>query len=171
MARVRVLVTGQHHASLPEFAHDLNVESSAASPGNRVHHLWAIDQVPVVPAPGNLEHTVGIFPRLGGIRFSLVTFSPIAQASVPTGLPTDTPEELRQLVQKDTGGFHATPTLDFGYVVSGEIMLVLPDGHYRALRAGDAFVQHGVTHSWQNRSDKPCVVVFVLIGTERAAEQ
>lgn len=31
------------------------------------------------------------------------------------------------------------------------------------LRAGYVLVQHGTIHDWHNRSDKPCVIAFVLI--------
>ena len=34
------------------------------------------------------------------------------------------------------------------------------------LKAGDVLVQCGTNHAWSNRSDKPCVVCFVLVDGE-----
>jgi hypothetical protein len=36
------------------------------------------------------------------------------------------------------------------------------------LRAGDVLVQRGTSHAWSNRTEKPCVIAFVLIAAERA---
>jgi hypothetical protein len=34
------------------------------------------------------------------------------------------------------------------------------------LKAGDVLVQVGTNHAWSNRSDKPCVIAFVLVDGE-----
>lgn len=57
---------------------------------------------------------------------------------------------------------HATRTLDYAIVLSGQIWLVT-DGAETRLRAGDVVVQQGTRHAWANRSDTPCVVAFVMI--------
>jgi hypothetical protein len=31
------------------------------------------------------------------------------------------------------------------------------------MKAGDCLVQRGTNHAWSNRSDKPCLVAFVLL--------
>ena len=31
------------------------------------------------------------------------------------------------------------------------------------LEAGDCLVQRGTNHAWSNRSDQPCLVVFILV--------
>ena len=49
-----------------------------------------------------------------------------------------------------------------GIVISGEIWLELDDGEVH-LKPGDCVVQRGSMHAWRNRSDKPCVMSFVLI--------
>jgi quercetin dioxygenase-like cupin family protein len=58
---------------------------------------------------------------------------------------------------------HRTVTLDFGYIVSGEIELLLDGGERVALRAGDSFVQRGTLHAWQNRADSICEMLVVLL--------
>lgn len=56
---------------------------------------------------------------------------------------------------------HATDTIDYTVVVSGEVMLITETGETK-LRAGDVFVQRGVVHAWRNDSHEPCRMVSVL---------
>ncbi|MFF5968677.1 cupin domain-containing protein [Streptomyces collinus] len=62
---------------------------------------------------------------------------------------------------------HATPTVDYGIVLQGEIVLELDDGHRTSLSAGDIVIQNGTRHAWRNRSDQPATMAFVLIGAEQ----
>ena len=52
-----------------------------------------------------------------------------------------------------------TRTLDFCHILEGEITLVL-DTEEIHLKGGDTVVQRGTNHSWSNRSDKPCTILF-----------
>ena len=53
-------------------------------------------------------------------------------------------------------------------MISGEIVLELDDGAEVTLRPGDTVVQNGTRHAWRNRTDKPAVLVVVLVGAKRA---
>jgi len=57
---------------------------------------------------------------------------------------------------------HATDTIDYLVVVSGEITLVLETGDV-ALGAGDFIVDRGVIHGWRNDGDVTAVYVSVTI--------
>jgi len=52
-----------------------------------------------------------------------------------------------------------TASLDFCYVLEGEITLVL-DTEEVNLKEGDTVVQRGTNHAWSNRSDRSCIMVF-----------
>ena len=47
---------------------------------------------------------------------------------------------------------HATPTVEYHYVVSGRIIALLEDGDVE-LTAGDTIVMRGTPHGWYNPSD------------------
>lgn len=64
-------------------------------------------------------------------------------------------------------GMHKTDTIDYCVVLSGEIWAVLDEGEV-LLRTGDCLVQRGTNHAWSNRSDRPCVIAFVLIAAKPA---
>ena len=58
---------------------------------------------------------------------------------------------------------HRTQSIDYGIVLEGEIWLVLDDGSQTRLGPGDVAIQRGTDHAWENRSDRPARIVFVLV--------
>jgi mannose-6-phosphate isomerase-like protein (cupin superfamily) len=57
---------------------------------------------------------------------------------------------------------HATDTIDYLTVLSGEVVLVLETGEV-TLRAGDLLVDRGVVHGWRNDGDEPAVFCSVTM--------
>ncbi len=57
---------------------------------------------------------------------------------------------------------HRTETIDYGIVLEGEIFLLLDDSEVH-LKAGDVVIQRGTDHAWENRSDRPARMAFVLV--------
>ena len=57
---------------------------------------------------------------------------------------------------------HATPTIDYGMVVAGEVELGLETGSV-TVRAGDMMLINGVQHSWRS-GPEGCVIATVLVG-------
>ena len=62
---------------------------------------------------------------------------------------------------------HTTDTVDFEYILSGEVDLILDDGAKVTLRQGDSVVQNGTRHAWQNHGTVPCQIVVFVLGVER----
>ncbi len=76
---------------------------------------------------------------------------------------------LAELFEPDNPGMHTTPTVDYGVVLEGEIVLDLDAGETTLLRPGDVVVQNGTRHAWRNPGTRPATVFFVLIGTGDAS--
>lgn len=92
------------------------------------------------PLPDTRQMTM---PGPGESRFIMLTFPPGAGAPL-----------------------HATPTLDYVVLVAGELWLIMEDGREQKLTAGDAIVQTGTRHAWENRSSQPCTIAATMIGLE-----
>jgi quercetin dioxygenase-like cupin family protein len=81
--------------------------------------------------------------------------------TVPPG-PSGTKIRINELPPGAASPMHRTETIDYGVVLSGEIVLVLDDSE-TVLRPGDVVVQRGTDHRWENRSSEPTRVAFILI--------
>jgi mannose-6-phosphate isomerase-like protein (cupin superfamily) len=63
---------------------------------------------------------------------------------------------------------HRTSTLDYVVVIEGEIVLILDDSEV-ALRQGEAVVQRGTNHAWENRSEAMARMAFFHIDAQFSA--
>jgi mannose-6-phosphate isomerase-like protein (cupin superfamily) len=174
--QVRRVVTGHTSKGKAVFASDTVVDgiTVAMAPGVEFHRLWCGDTPPTFPDAGAPRPGHGYFPPLGGFRFGLFTIPP-SSVIAPSGL--DMAAALAEaeaklpgmlaVLEKDDPAMHRTDTIDYEYVVSGEVWLELDDGAEVHLRAGDTVVQNGTRHAWRNKSDEPCTMVVCLVGARR----
>ncbi len=174
--QVRRVVTGHDGNGKAVFASDQLVDpvTVALIPGGAFHLLWGADQPPTFPDDGAATPQPTYFPPVGGYRFGLFTVPPVA-TSAPGELDleaalAEVADKLPGLVsymEPDNPGMHTTDTIDFEYVISGEVSLELDDGNEILLRAGNTVVQNGTRHAWRNRGSEPCRLVVCLIGAHR----
>jgi naringenin degradation protein FdeH len=110
------------------------------------HEIWITDRMPVPIAadePESTERPVRVPPPANGVTVRFTEMEPGAASPM-----------------------HRTETLDVGVVLEGETWLLLDDGSETRVGPGDAVVQRGTNHAWENRSDRPVRMVFVLIDGE-----
>ena len=64
---------------------------------------------------------------------------------------------------------HRTVSLDYGFVLEGEIELVLDSGETRLMKRGDMCVQRATNHAWRNVTPNNGWgrMVYVLVGAEK----
>ncbi|MCW2781740.1 MAG: hypothetical protein JWR35_2189 [Marmoricola sp.] len=120
-----------------------------------VTQLWRTMETPAVndgPAIDLPVDPLPVAPPANGSIFRTVEFPPDSVWRAPGA-------EGEEIARRQ---IHATPSIDYCIVLSGEIWAVL-DAQETLLSAGDALVQRGTRHIWSNRSDEPCVIAFVLI--------
>ena len=138
-------------------------------------NLWITDGAPASNA-GDADaaaRPVVLEPPLNGTIFRIVEFPPdrapggfdraAAFKAMGAGHAMD-PDASRH------PGMHKTDTVDYALVLSGEIWALMDDGE-TLLRAGDTLVQRGTNHAWSNRSQRPCLVAFILVSANRLAGQ
>lgn len=62
---------------------------------------------------------------------------------------------------------HRTESLDYGVVLSGSLWMTLDSGDETEMKVGEVILQRGTNHLWSNRSDVPCRILFVIVGSEK----
>ena len=58
--------------------------------------------------------------------------------------------------------WHATDTIDYIAMLSGEVTLELESGE-ATLRAGDVLVDRGIVHCWRNDSGAPARAAIIML--------
>lgn len=171
---IRRIVTSHDEAGASMVALDAAPPRSDAFehiPGMMSRLVWATDGAPALPFSGTdpTQTITSIVPPAGGTRFLVVTFPPDSVFASPEFDPAAAAAEnlrispgLAERFEPD--GMHATPTVDYGIVLDGEIWLELDDGRSALLRRHDVVVQQGTRHAWRNKSSAPATLAFVLIG-------
>jgi mannose-6-phosphate isomerase-like protein (cupin superfamily) len=61
---------------------------------------------------------------------------------------------------------HRTNSIDYVFILDGELDMELDGGEWVHLKAGDIVVQRGTNHAWENKSDRVCRLASVLIAAE-----
>ncbi len=148
----------------------------ALLPGNEFHRLWGADTTVTFPDDGSRPAADRYFPPVAGFRFGFFTIPPNGGAGAPADL--DFESALGELEEKLPGlaehlepehpGMHTTATIDYGVVLSGEVILELDDGAKVTLRAGNSYIQNGTRHRWSNKGGVPAVVAVTLIGAKHS---
>ncbi len=173
--KVRRVVTGHTPDGKAMVVSDTEVDpiTAAMIPGEEVHRLWGGDSAPTFPDDGSPPPIRSYFPPVGGFRFAMLSIPPLSETR-PAVDSEAAAEEFEEklpgfLALLDTAhpGMHRTDTVDFEYVISGEIWLELDDGLEVHLRPGDTVVQNGTRHAWRNKGTEPCRMVVILIGAHR----
>lgn len=172
IGRPRRIVTGLRDDGTSYFARVEEVEpiDFAAAYGERegaptLRRMWAFDEFPELPVDGKVpqleprptkEETpealqrTSPLPTYGGVRVNLVTFPP-CQPGVPPR-----PSEL-----------HWHDTVDFAWLIAGELVIRLDDGSELMMEPGDLVIQHGTNHAWEARTETGAVLAVMIRGAKR----
>ena len=173
---VRRVVTGHTAEGRAVVATDEQLEPITLdlAPGAEFLTVWGADEAPTFPDDGTRPAMTAYFPPLGGFRFGLFTVPPstvvpaadldfeAAFAQMETMLPG-----LPAHMEPESPGMHTTDTVDYEFVISGEIVLELDDGVKVHLKPGDTVVQNGTRHAWRNEGTEPCRMVLAIVGARR----
>lgn len=133
--------------------------------------LWGTGSRPAVPVVGsNVTVPAMVEPFFAGpgeTRFVLFTLPSAGTAQPGWQDPGVEVPGLTSHFDSDGSGMHATDTLDYVVVLSGQISLELDEGVQVHLAAGDCVVQRGTRHAWRNTSGSPATLVGIILGADR----
>jgi quercetin dioxygenase-like cupin family protein len=151
----RRVVTGHDEHGVSVFAADGPVPVVRTAPdGALFYEIWGTDSA---PAP------IGQDPVNAG------TPDPTLDALTVPPAPNGTKIRINEFPPGVVSPVHRTQSVDYGIVLSGEVVLVLDDAE-TVLQAGDVVVQRGTSHRWENRSGATARMAFILVDGAFTAE-
>jgi len=149
------------------------VRTVAERPGYRVSNVWATFGAPApIGDPDRAKEIAGLMPPKHGTVLRVIDYPPEPRDPVERKRMFDAlfaklfPHGAHRDPDAKHPGMHATDTIDYAIVLSGEIYAVMDEGE-TLLRAGDILIQRGTNHAWSNRSNDFCRIAFVLIDGKR----
>jgi len=146
-----------------------DVRTDPARPGFSSTRLWVTDRTPArtkgIRETLDIPHTIE--PPRDGSVCRIVTFPPdawfikdVKASNVRSYFESmGSPNASTYTADVPHPYMEKTRTLDFCYILEGEITLVL-DAEEVHLKAGDTLIQRGTNHAWSNRSENPCTIIF-----------
>jgi quercetin dioxygenase-like cupin family protein len=144
MTAPRRVVTGHDPEGRSVVLWDERTPKSHAIPGAIFHELWNTAEAPAPLRPTELRE--------------------------PTDRPLVTPPDrdgsvirIVEFAPRSRSPMHRTETIDYGIVLSGNVVLLLDDGSETMLRTGDVVVQRGTQHAWANPENEPASMAFILL--------
>lgn len=133
--------------------------------------LWATTELPVDNqiSGDRAADVTAREPAENGLIFRALEIPPDSE---DTQKHIETLQELHKQVKqkyppsekdlKRHPSMHRTDTCDLFVIAYGEIYLVT-DTDETLLKAGDTAIVKGVNHAWSNKSDKPCMIIGVMV--------
>ena len=145
---MRRIVTRHSENGGVEFVYVGEVPRKEFLPGskNEINFCWGTSSAASLPhSGGDVTASMASFlPPPGGTSFLIMRFAPNFKSKL-----------------------HATSTIDYCTVISGEICLVLPDGTEERIGPGECLIQNGTLHAWHNQTADTCLMSVVMVGTTR----
>src|SRR3954466_11687717 len=139
----RRIVTGHDASGKSIVVSDTPVPKTLDIGTAAFHEVWITDATPApidATQPEPTARPVRVPPPPGGVMVRFTEMAPGAASPM-----------------------HRTESVDVGVVLEGETWLLLDDGSETRVGPGDAVVQRGTNHAWENRSDRVVRMAFVMI--------
>jgi mannose-6-phosphate isomerase-like protein (cupin superfamily) len=150
------------------------VLATPARPGATMTGIWDTRSNPASITGGEdaYAHPINLMPPRNGtqcIALELEPEDPEALRKVDRDAAFGAMNAAGKLARGDKARhpyMHATETVDYVFVLKGEVVLILDDSEH-LLKAGDVVVQRGTNHAWSNRGKESCILVGVLIDARK----
>ncbi|CAB4935645.1 unannotated protein [freshwater metagenome] len=174
MEQYRRVVTGVDDAGKSVFISDeaLTPVQPPLLGGVKVLQLFGEDAIPTVPNDGTFPDDLRFFASgRESYRFMICSYPPASEVTPPEDIEAATAETERLApgildLGPQAYGLHYTPSVDFIYVLGGEVTITLDDGATTVLRQGDSLMQCGARHAWANNGDTWATFLCGTLGAD-----
>jgi mannose-6-phosphate isomerase-like protein (cupin superfamily) len=131
----------------------VSTDEIASDQVGQIYEVWNYDPRDVKDSIAGVPNDVAaawLEPASGGVKWVYAVVPPVTEQGEPL-----------ELEGVDVDGFHTTRTVDFDFIVEGELTMILDEDSV-ALKAGDFVVQQVARHAWRNEGPAPAVLLALL---------
>lgn len=140
LPEIRRIVTGHNKETKAIIQRDGLIKARRAGHGPVISRIWSSEDL---PPNVNSDNDLGL---------------------VETGLSNKgTICRIVDFPPSSTGMVHRSMTLDYIYVLKGEVVLTLDDGSRTTVKEGEIVVQQATMHGWDNETDTWARLLCILI--------
>lgn len=140
-----------------------NVRIPSDEPKVAMTDFWYSDECPETNAE-NVDvanRPIILQPPKNGSLFRIVELPPDHERTFGNLKAIDADGDTLEQGKRHPA-FHKTKTLDYIFVLEGEIYCMLDDGEV-CLKQGDVLIQRGTSHAWSNRSKNRCLLLATML--------
>jgi mannose-6-phosphate isomerase-like protein (cupin superfamily) len=125
--------------------------------------FWYSDECPASNAGSGdvANRPIILQPPKNGSLFRVVELPPDSERTFSNLKAVDADGDALEKGKRHPA-FHKTKTLDYIFVLEGEIYCMLDEGEV-FLREGDVLIQRGTSHAWSNRSKTRCLLLATML--------
>lgn len=178
----RVIITGRTATGASVVVDDAPAERAFefANSALRLVQVWGTAAGAQAPPPGALpEPDIGtLLPSAGGTRLVLVELptatedaSSLTNAAAFEAFQRDYFTKVPDLAaahgDPQNPAMHRTATVDYVFILKGQVELELDNGRRVPLYAGDIVVQNSTNHAWHNVGLERAMLGAVMIGVQQ----
>jgi len=147
---VRVAISATTSQGRSEFVGDVKVDPVISfQESHEIWPIWGEDGCPWLPSDATSARFSEVFRGLPDYRLTIFTVPPAGESHEP-------PARMRP-----------SSSIDFLYVIDGEIWLDLDGGESKPFEAGDVIIQVSALHSWRNiHPTKGAKLLLMFVGAE-----
>jgi mannose-6-phosphate isomerase-like protein (cupin superfamily) len=170
---VRRIVTGHDASNTAIIVADgptSRIFDNLGEAGLVFQEIWNTTETPAVIDRDRREAdepALVLAPPRNGVRIRVLDIPPEAEDADMAAVFENVGAADARVDSDRHRSFHRTETIDFGIVLSGEIVLMMDEGE-TTVRQGDIVIQRGTNHGWVNRTNQPCRIAFILIDGQYA---
>lgn len=159
---IRRIITGMDESSNSKIISDELIPATFAPeqlPNFKLTELFYTEDQKQTFATEHKQQAYAMELPVGAFRFCVMQLPPLTELvnyAIHRDIPV--PKEEKDYL------LHKTNSVDYIYILKGEVVLRLENGEEKSLKAGDFVVQKGAVHAWNNHSNEPCEMLAVIIG-------
>ena len=160
--KIKVIETGVDSQGVSKITHERvehDIQPMETIPSFRINNTYYVEDLPIDYGQTHLNKPYDINLPPKSLRFLRCSIPPYQTVIRELNDP-----KIQTLDAYKDAFMHRTDSVDYFYIVSGKVTMLLDNGDKCDLQQGDFFAMRGAMHVWINEGPDNCDLVGVMLG-------